>query len=305
MVAIRIMTRAPRWLFCATLPLAVLAGSSAQPQVGTEPAPQAESHRFAGPDGAPLPLETDDEILDFLRTAEVADSSEIPTGINNPLKLLLRRDGIEMHAVFRSVDHHRNDYQTNEGRVVLKFHDSHKYEVAAYELSRLLGIAAVPPATPRKLRETGSLQVWIEGAMTETIRREEKIKVPGSLRWVRQWQVMRVFDVLIDNYDRNIGNVLIDSDWNVWLVDHTRSFSIHRKLHRPERVFLCERRLWQGLQALDETAVRERLGAFLSEPQITALLKRRLLLIEHVNKLIAKKSESAVLYDLQPAHPPG
>ena len=35
---------------------------------------------------------------------------------------------------------------------------------------------------------------------------------------------MRVFDELIANTDRNQGNMLIDKQWKLWLIDHTRGF---------------------------------------------------------------------------------
>ena len=171
------------------------------------------------------------------------------------------------------------------------------WEVAAYRLSLMLGIDSVPPADLRRIgNKNGSLQVWIEGAMTETRRREEGVKSKGGLAWVRQWQVMRVFDALIDNFDRNVGNILVTKDWRIWMVDHTRSFTIHRKLFRPERITLCERGLWQRLQALDRPAVEERLGDLLDKARITALLERRDLLVQHIEGLIAKKGEELVLF---------
>jgi hypothetical protein len=33
---------------------------------------------------------------------------------------------------------------------------------------------------------------------------------------------MRAFDQLIYNTDRNLGNLLIDGDWRIWMIDHTR-----------------------------------------------------------------------------------
>ena len=41
-----------------------------------------------------------------------------------------------------------------------------------------------------------------------------------------QLQVVRVFDELIQNRDRNQGNILWTSDWKMWLIDHTRAFGV-------------------------------------------------------------------------------
>ena len=48
------------------------------------------------------------------------------------------------------------------------FRDNYIYEPAAYQLSLLLGLDNVPPATLRKIdNKNGSVQIWVENAMTE------------------------------------------------------------------------------------------------------------------------------------------
>ena len=42
--------------------------------------------------------------------------------------------------------------------------------------------------------------------------------------WNAQLHILRVFDELIANTDRNQGNMLIDSRWKLWLIDHSRAF---------------------------------------------------------------------------------
>ena len=52
---------------------------------------------------------------------------------------------------------------------------------------------------------------------------------PGILN--DQWAVMRMFDALINNTDRNLGNQLYTRpDWKLHLIDHTRAFSRSRKI---------------------------------------------------------------------------
>jgi len=38
--------------------------------------------------------------------------------------------------------------------------------------------------------------------------------------------VVRLFDQLIYNTDRNLGNLLIDKSWRLWMIDHTRAFKV-------------------------------------------------------------------------------
>ena len=40
-------------------------------------------------------------------------------------------------------------------------------------------------------------------------------------------QMLRLFDQLIANIDRNLGNLLIGNDWTIWAIDHTRAFRTH------------------------------------------------------------------------------
>ena len=35
---------------------------------------------------------------------------------------------------------------------------------------------------------------------------------------------MKMFDLLIANIDRNQGNLIYDSDWHLFLIDHSRAF---------------------------------------------------------------------------------
>ncbi len=286
------------WVLWLSASAGAWSAATADAEIQATAAPDGALWRpITGPDGAPLPFTNEQEALDFLRAATVVDRQEISGGINRPLKLLLEKDGVRMHAIFRDVDKRERQYRTHD-RLVLKFHDFHAFEVAAYRLSRLLEIDGVPPAALREIDgRRGSVQVWIENARTESGRRKDGDKAPGSLEWVRQWQVMRVFDALVDNFDRNIGNILIDSRWKVWLVDHTRTFTIHRHIYQPERIHLCERGLWRRLRALDETAVQDRLGDLLNKPQQNALMKRRDMLVRYLERLMEERGEARVLFD--------
>ena len=41
---------------------------------------------------------------------------------------------------------------------------------------------------------------------------------------------MKVWDELIQNKDRNAGNIIWTSDWSMWLIDHTRAFRLGKEL---------------------------------------------------------------------------
>jgi hypothetical protein len=108
---------------------------------------------------------------------------------------------------------------------------------------------------------------------------------------------MRVFDNLINNIDRNQGNIMIDKDWKIWLIDHTRSFSKDKTLPNPKEVIRCSRRLWEAIKQMDETVVRKGLEHYLKESEVNAFFFRRTELIQLIEKRIGDMGEEEVLFE--------
>ncbi len=257
---------------------------------------------WIGPDGKPLPFAEVDEVLDFLATAKVVKTSGIETGVTLPRKLLLERDGVRAHAIFHTVSIEKRRERLHGGRVVNFFRDHYANNVAAFELSRMLGMTNVPPAVVRRVgRDKGSVQLWIESSQTESDRRQKKLAPPGD--WRLTAKDMLVFDNLANNIDRNQGNILYDSDWNLWFIDHTRTFGRMKQLPSPERIGRCSRRLFQALRGLDETEVRRRLEPYLGGYEIGGLMARRDTLVALIEERIATTHEMAVLAISRPASP--
>lgn len=247
---------------------------------------------WIGADGEPVPLTTDDAILDFLRTARVVSEEPIGVGINNSVKLLLERDGVRLNAVFREVEIDRRHARIGD-RVYQVFRDSYRYECAAYELSRLLGLHNVPPATPRMIRRRrGSVQVWLQPTLDETAN---DFRPPDSAAWVAQLWTMYFFDNLVFNVDRNAANVLVDSEYKLWMIDHTRAFQVQSGL-LDDRVVRVERRLWDSLVSLSDDDIRIAVDPHLDEMEIRSLLARRALLVEHVRQLVEERGENVIFY---------
>lgn len=270
------------------LSVAVVSAASAEAQT-----PQP---RWLGPDGSFLPFTQDDEVLEFLATADVIASEEIVGSSNRPLRLTLEKDGVTARAIFRTVDDERAGMR-NVQKHARGFRDYYGYEVAAYELSRMLGLDNVPPATLRTVdKQPGSVQLWVEQAMGVADRIEQGIRRDHQQLWLYQKQNMAVFDNLIFNFDRNPGNILIDSLGKVWFVDHTRTFKILPFLNDRDQMHVCERKLYEGLRDLDTDALRDRLDPYLRQTEIDALLKRRQKLLRLLNRKIAQLGEDAILF---------
>ncbi|MCZ6769551.1 MAG: hypothetical protein O7D93_09925 [Acidobacteria bacterium] len=293
----KLFTRFPRksMVLCV---IGLLVGFST---VSLGPAQTSTSSVWLDPDGQPLPFQSNEAIEDFLRTAEIVSQRRIGEGINNPFKVLLEKDGVQMNAVFRDIHEESPEKKLNDGTTKYFFRDDTVFDCAAYELAKLLGMDTVPPAVERRVRGTkGTLQIWVENTRTNRELKEAEIQRPGEglplWRWMMRWQELQLFDNLIYNEDRNLGNVLIDSNWKLWLIDHGRTFRRWKQLQNPELISFVERSLWEKLQTLDEALVKERLQDYLRPYEISGLLERKRLLVEHIQNLIAENGEGGVLY---------
>lgn len=254
------------------------------------------SFQWVGEDGQVLPFAGEDAALEYLTTAEVVKRKPLKKGITHPDLLVLEKDGIRARAVFHDVDIEKDRERLTSGEIVYFFRDTYRNNVAVYELSRLLSVPNVPPAVTRRLgRAKGSVQLWVEDSYTETERRKRPLQaLPIEVR--RRIKDMWVFDNLINNVDRNEGNMLYDSVGGFWLIDHTRTLSRSDELPSPGRIRACSRDLWAAIRALDETETRERLAPYLNTFEIDALFSRREALVDLLDQKIADHGEENVLF---------
>ncbi len=275
--------------------LPVLAGltlaSSSTAQ--TAAAPEPSGPVWLDAKGKPLPFQTDDELLEFLRTARVVKRKTTEEGINRPSRLLLERDGLEARAIFRDVDDEKKRTRV-EGRYYGRFLDHYAFDCAAYDLARQLGIDTVPPTTIRRIGSSeGSVQVWVENASSTT---DPAFRPKSPIGWVKQQWDMHLFDNLIFNADRNAQNTLAGENGELWLIDHGRAFQPNAELLAPEKVVMINRRIWERLQAMSDEELKDVVREHLDTEQLNCLVKRRELLVELVEGIVAEKGEDKVFY---------
>ena len=108
---------------------------------------------------------------------------------------------------------------------------------------------------------------------------------------------MRTFDALIANADRNTGNSLIDEDWNLWLIDHSRTFQVPRGETAFGPVNQIPAALWEALRALDHDTVRSRLRDYLEPDQLRSLFDRHDAPVSHIESLIEGRGRGAVVIE--------
>jgi len=289
--------------FCALAILVLTAvpapAFAAQDPILTIPSTPLPQRMWIDVNGDPLPFYNEDQIMEFLRTADIVGRENLPVGVTDPIKMRLRKNGIEVHAIFRYVDTVYDSVRMEDGRVRVNFKDSCHFEPAAYQISKMLGMDSVPPTVARRIgTDNGTLQIWVYDAIMESDRDEQS---PDRIAWNQQVQLMYMFDALIGNDDRTAQNLLIDKNFKLWLIDHTRAFYRRAEAASLSKVIYVERGFWEALQGLDTATLNEAVGDYLSNSEIEQLLDRRDRVVAHVSALIATRGEGAVLYDWAPS----
>lgn len=234
----------------------------------------------------------------FLRTAKVVKRKALGTGITNPYQLTMDDGSRTLKAVWKTIDESKGVMQFKDGQFEVDFRDSYKYEIAAYELGKLLGLDLIPPTVERTIDDQkGSLQLWVEGSITELERRKRNLKAKDVDRWNEQMYKIRLLHRLTYNTDyRNIRNILIDPDFRVYAIDFSRAFRRHDELFVEKDLVRFSRSLLAALRRLDSASLQEKLGRWLSKWEIEALLKRRDRILALADRRVAEQGEDAVLY---------
>jgi hypothetical protein len=235
---------------------------------------------------------------DFLRSARIVAQKDLSLGITNSKRLTLT-DGQRTHdAHLQSINEAKHEFQGQRG-TELNFKDCWKFNIAAYELAEMLGIDFMVPLSIERTVHGASSSVtwWIDNVMMDEAQRMKKRTQPPNLSdWNQQMWILRVFDQLIHNTDRNLQNMVIDKDWGIWMIDHTRAFRISRDLPSPQNLQRCDRTLLAKMKALNEQNLTARLNRYCTRDEIRGILARR----DKIVSAFANKGESA-LYDISPA----
>jgi len=234
----------------------------------------------------------------FLARGDIKAVRDLGTGITRPQLVTLEHDGRQRDAVYKTIDIQKQGATTLEdGTVEIDFQDTWQTEVAAYKLDRMIGLGLVPATVERRIgRDVGSLQWWVDSMMSEGDRVAKGLTAPDLEAWNRLMFKVRLFDQLIANTDRHPRNMLVTADFQVRLIDHSRSFRPYRDLAAPEQLTRFSRALLDAIATLESGAIRREMGRYLSSPQIERLLQRRDAIVALARQRVAELGEAAVIY---------
>lgn len=261
----------------ATLALLAPAPSTGQDSAGS-------AGTLADNTGAKIWLGRHTEFEESLRTTPIERMEKVGEGVTDPERAFFARGSAARCALVKVLPPKRHN----------GYWESYKSEIAAYELDRLLGLDMVPVTVERRVHGKGaSAQLWLDGcrllksAGGETPRRARE--------WGRQVCRQRIFDALIANIDRNAGNMLVDEDWNMILIDHSRAF-VENETPFLDDITAVDRQLYEALKALDEETLNERLRPWLfGDGSVDDLLERRDRIVERLDRLAEERGAAAVI----------
>lgn len=248
---------------------------------------------------APAPALDDAAIERFLLKARIIRTRGVSKGVTGSLRVTLTDGTLTHDAHVQTIDESRLQYPTRAG-VEFNFRDSWRFNIAAYRIDRLLGLNLVPVSVERRYQAIpGAFTWWVDDVlMDEEERYTRKVSAPDGDCWNAQMRLVRVFDALIDNTDRNLGNLLITKTWQVWAIDHTRAFRPSKTLRKPQNLTHIDRALLERLKALDAASLEGAARGYISANDIRTLLARRDAIVAH----FAAAGETA-LYE-RPKHCP-
>jgi hypothetical protein len=223
------------------------------------------------------------EYEEFLEKTPIVRFEDVPVGVTKPQRGYFAPGGLAASAVFKPLQPGRTK----------GFFESYKSEIAAYRLDKLLGLGMVPPTVEKVTRrQVGSAQLWVERC--SLLKSKTGQQAPDLAAWNRQVYRQRVWDNLIANIDRNQGNLLVDDQWNLVLIDHSRAFTNFKDLKYP--MIRIDRMFYQKLKGITREELDRELKGLLIDG-LKPLLRRRDAIVAHFDGLIRERGEAAVLTD--------
>jgi hypothetical protein len=247
------------------------------------------------------PKFSEEQMKEFLLNAKIVASKHTSKGITSPYRLTLTDGKITHDAGFQSVDESKSKMEFFDGTVEYNFRDSYLFDLAAYELAKLLGLGDMLPVTVERRWEgkKGALSWWLPVQMDEATRLSKKITPPDVDAWNKQMFKKRIFAELVYDTDPNLTNVLISKDWHLWMIDFTRAFRFYKNLRQAKNLSesKCERLLLERLRKLDRAELAQKTKGYLNKSEIDGVMARRDKIVAIFEDLIAKKGEAEVLYD--------
>ena len=230
------------------------------------------------------------DIENYLRTAKIVSvEKDQAAGRTAPWIITLDDGEIVRQGFFKHV---------NAPRPTMFLPDSYKYELAAYELNKLLDLNIVPPVVEREIEGIkGSVQQYIKNFIRESDRKRRNIEPPDPKNFENTLEEIKIFENLVYDECLDADDIFIQTeDWKVWRVDFTEAFSPSSELLPGCKIRRCSKKLYKNLQKLDNDSIKAKLKLYLNDEEIKTLLIRKKIILDKIKQLIEEKGEESVLF---------
>ncbi len=242
-----------------------------------------------------------EKIEELLKTADIVRAEEIGEGVTKPWRLFLKKGNDKISGCWK-----------NPKGVQYGYLEGWQYEIAAYQMDKLLGLNMIPATVEREFNgKKGSLQLWIFTEFSLLDIMEQGIpfpdKNPEATIFNRGKYLARAFDSLIANDDRTQQNVRYTKDWRTILIDHSRAFRSKKKYQKrllygkngskEKKLFRqLPRTFVEKVKALEYDNIKNAVGPYLTDKEINAVLARKNLLVKEIEEMVKEKGQDKVLY---------
>ena len=262
-----------------TIFVALLGQTATTPQPAAGAPPLVQAQAAVASTSARIWEGRNEEFEAYIREAPIERFEDVPIGVTKPKRAYLKGPGPVASVAWKILPPGRHG----------GFWESYRSEIAAYELDKLLGMGMVPPTVEKTWKgDRAAAVLWLSPIHSWKVMANK----PKPEKWNRQAIRMKMFDNLICNKDRNMGNLLVDDEWNLFLIDHSRAFITDKDL--PVVMERIDREIWDRMLALDEPVLKAALGKWVDGGGIRAILARRDKMAIAIDKLVKNSSEAAV-----------
>jgi hypothetical protein len=246
------------------------------------------------------PVLAPEEMQRFLLHAEIVATQKTKKGVTGARRITLSDGRVQHDAQLQDVDITLPIFDVGPKYSEVNFKDTYRYNIAGYRLSRLLGLDNIPMSVERKVAgKPAAITWWLDDVMLDEGARQKKHTVgPDPSRTASQIHIMRVFDELIQNRDRNSGNLLWTADWKMWMIDHTRAFRLGKDLLKPQSLERIDGAFLGKMRGLTASGLTDAMDKSLTKEEIEAILARRDAIVKLFDDKIAAHGEATVLFTL-------
>lgn len=238
---------------------------------------------------AQSPALTPEQQETFLKKAKVQQKKGVSKGVTGTSRVTLSDGTLTHDASVQSIDEFKAIFTPQGGKSQFNFKDTYRFNIAAYMVAKQIGLGDMVP--PSVSRGSAAYTWWIDDVLMEEGERiAKRVQAPNPETWNQEMALVRVFDQLIANDDRNGGNLIIDKSWRVWMIDHTRTFRTPKEISMIGGLTQIDRSVLSNLKSLDDPQFKKDVGKLISKQELQSMLARR----DQIVKLFEAKGEAAL-----------